>query len=371
MSPSTQPLSNKRPRLAFALALVLSLLVIAFWNATRLQARFEMLSEPHRSIAIESLSWISFASWRAPLDRVQKALHEEEETAAPAKPPSALKPVTPSDKTGLPLDHASHQHSKTLSEESTFIKPQGEAVPIPVTDLALNALPKLTLSAVPPLEGIVIFAGDSLSMGYGASAQWGLPPKSVVSVMSVGKISTGLTATSYYDWPSRITALCESQAPAAFVLSFGANDLIDLKDAQGHYLRFGSAAWSEAYEARALHTVELAKSCGAKVAWMKLPPMREASYEAKIKQLRLAQEAACKASDACVEPFSGLGKAESLFVEQLTLNNKSHLLRAGDGIHMAPYGYKLASDRALSLLGFQADLVKTQAALLPPAKASP
>lgn len=197
----------------------------------------------------------------------------------------------------------------------------------------------------------VIFAGDSLANGYAAGAARALhESKSLIKSVDEGIISTGLVAKSYFDWQQKIEDLCKKH-PSAIVFSFGSNDPMDMRS-DSTVLRFGTVEWNTAYSERATAIVSTAKACGAKTVWLSLPPMRDLEMQKKAKKLHAAQDKACRLADICVQPFSTLNAHLSeTYQERALLAGKERLLRAQDGIHMAPDGYYAVATQALHGLG--------------------
>jgi hypothetical protein len=328
MSESTPPADTSRNAkgsgsegfAAFYAATALAIAACGMWNAHRLHARAELLADPARAWAQSAVE--SFASpGLLSRERALGALLSESYEASPAL----------AELPALPIKAASQSAPQHLSAAA----------------IAIQA-PRLADHAIET----VVFAGDSLANGYAAGASRALAEfKSKAKALDEGKISTGLVSQSYFDWPARAKALCKSK-PGAMVFSFGSNDPIDMKIG-GAYVRFGSEAWSEAYAARAAAMVEAAHECGARAVWLMLPPMREESMRTKARKISAAQDKACKLADACVRPFEGLGDGlDSSFKERAVVSGKSKLLRAEDGIHMAPEGYYAVAKQALESLGF-------------------
>lgn len=292
----------------FYLGLAAALAAIAFWNSDRLFARADMLSGPERSWSQAGLETMAGEDARSRLGAIQKALSAGFE----ARRPDA--------------------HREAASGAGA-------------------GAPSAALAA--PNEGLsrVFFAGDSLANGYAAAAALALArAKSSVKALDYGRISTGLVSKSYFDWPARVAELCGSK-PSAFVFSFGSNDSMDMREG-AVFVKFGSPAWMEAYGARASSVVELAHACGAKAVWLSLPPMRAVAMSASATVIRRAQARACAQADACVEPFADLSEPLSTeFSEYGAIGGRSRLLRARDGVHMAPEGYLTVARQTLGALG--------------------
>lgn len=321
-------LVNGERRRAFAgfyLGLCGALAALGFWNSDRLMARTDMLAEPVRSWSQAGLETLAPEGTRVRLGAIQKALSTSFET-----PTLALVPRAPS----LAVREAPGAASVAKTETA----------PEPGPGFGSGSGARSAMS-------MVFFAGDSMANGYAAGGASALAKaRSSVKVRDYGKISTGLVSKSYFDWSARVAELCKLK-PSAFVFSLGSNDPMDMREG-AVFVKFGSPAWREAYEARAAGIVASAHACGAKSVWLNLPPVRDPAMSAKAKIIRAAQARACAEADACVDPLSDL--AEPLgreFAEYGSIHGKPRLLRAQDGVHMAPEGYLAVARQALGALG--------------------
>lgn len=308
----------------FYAATLIAIAACGLWNASRLHARAELLSDAARTWAQSAIE--TFApTWLMSRERALGAVLSQ--SYQPQDATITLARINVTDNAG---QHLRSEASPQQHEQNSVSAP-----------------------TINPMD-TVVFAGDSLANGYAAGAARALGEiKSKTKALDEGKISTGLVSQSYFDWPARAKIICASK-PGAIVFSFGSNDPIDMKIG-GVYARFGSSTWTDAYEARAAAMVETAHQCGARAVWLMLPPMREASMQKKAQAIAEAQQKACKLADACIQPFRGLGDGlDQTFKERAMISGKSKLLRAEDGIHMAPEGYYAVAKQALEGLGIHA-----------------
>lgn len=316
--------SRLRAFAGFYLGLCTALAGIGFWNSERLMARADMLAEPARSWSQAGLDTMASEGARARLGAIQKVLLMGFEA------PALL-----------------------LAQREPGLAVGAEPAAASVARAKVGAGGAGTGAGSGGAMSMVFFAGDSLANGYAAGGSAALvKAKSSVKARDYGKVSTGLVSKSYFDWSARVAELCKSK-PSAFVFSFGSNDPMDMREG-AVFVKFGSAAWREAYGSRAAGVVAAAHACGAKAVWLNLPPMRAQAMSGNAKIIRAAQERACSEADACVDPFSDL--AEPLgkeFAEYGSIDGKRRLLRAQDGVHMAPEGYLTVARQALEALGVE------------------
>ena len=304
--------SQKNVIQAFATAAFCGIAVFAA-NCNELRARVELLPESQRSFAGAFFEG-PFAEGLLQKNAQLAALFSPSPSAAPAaQAPEALARAAAAD---------------SLSEAHQA--PQASFSPA-----SLNK------------EKTIAFLGDSFANGYAASAKPFAPQG--YKTKDFGRHSTGLTVKSYFDWQAQTEKVCQTERPEIMVFAFGANDAQDIKTDKG-YLRFGSPAWADEYEKRASRIAQTAKSCGAKFAWLELPPMRESKYNDKMLVIKAAQAKACSASDACIKPDPVFGECCQNFAESGLINGKRKPLRASDGIHLSADGYAIYSKKAIASL---------------------
>lgn len=315
MNPHDDSILTRQFSLAY-LSLSFVLLGIGFWNSDRLFARSEFIqNESQRIWASALIDTIAPESLRPRLRSIQLALSSD----FPSPSKIALAQQEPSTILAeQPVLKANHDNSTTTKNNE-------------ITN--------------------VIFAGDSLANGYAAGAARALhESKSAAKSVDEGKISTGLVSKSYFDWQRKVEDLCKKH-PSAIVFSFGSNDPMDMRSGAA-ILRFGTDEWTAAYSDRATTVVSTAKACGAKTVWLSLPPMRDIEMQKKAKKLNAAQYKACRLADVCVQPFSSINaNLSEAYQDRARLAGKERLLRAQDGIHMAPDGYYAVASQALHGLG--------------------
>lgn len=338
-----------------ALAYALVCLALLMWNSARLWARAEPLPDPWRELAQMSINWLAPEPLRDRLACLQAplALDFDASEACHPRPGPAVAPPPPTPPAQMAPGSSGSTPPSTLPPSS----PAGSSASPP--SAANGARP--SSSSIPDRSSI-IFAGDSLANGYAAGGELALRESgSARPAVDAGRISTGLVNVSYHDWPAQARRLC-SQKPAAFVFSFGSNDPMDLRDGGARH-KFGSPEWIEAYAARAEAMVRIAHACGAKAAWVELPPMRDPSFESKMIPIRKAQARACSLADACLRPFSDLDDALTReFRSQTQVGSHLEPLRAADGVHMTPQGYLHVARLALRDLGLLGERAVAQQA---------
>lgn len=114
----------------------------------------------------------------------------------------------------------------------------------------------------------ITVAGDSISVGLGASLRTAEADRSVVKV--IGEAGTGLARPDRFDWPARLAKLAREFPPNVLVLSLSSNDAQDLTDATGSVVaRAGDAkAWDAEYTRRLAAAIEPFRTTGTTVVWV-------------------------------------------------------------------------------------------------------
>jgi len=122
--------------------------------------------------------------------------------------------------------------------------------------------------AVPAEEYKVTVAGDSISVGLGASLRNAVDPD--VTVKVIGEGGTGLARPDNFDWPTRLETLARDFPPQVLVLSLGSNDAQDLTDSQGNSVvtMADADAWDAEYRRRLAQAFDAFEGTDTTVVWV-------------------------------------------------------------------------------------------------------
>jgi lysophospholipase L1-like esterase len=125
-----------------------------------------------------------------------------------------------------------------------------------------------TAAADPTEEPKVTVAGDSISVGLGASLREAVDDGVVVKVIGSG--GTGLARPDNFDWPARFEELARDFPPEVLVLSLGSNDAQDLADGGGGTVATmaDEDGWDEEYRARLARSFDAFADTGTRVVWV-------------------------------------------------------------------------------------------------------
>lgn len=118
-----------------------------------------------------------------------------------------------------------------------------------------------------PVDKVTV-AGDSISVGLGASLRAAIDP--AVDVTVIGEEGSGLARPDRFDWPARLEQLAVEFPPDVLVLSLSSNDSQDLADEDGEVVVGTSdeAAWDLEYSARLARAFDAFEGTGTTVLWV-------------------------------------------------------------------------------------------------------
>ncbi|WP_051304514.1 SGNH/GDSL hydrolase family protein [Chitinilyticum litopenaei] len=239
-------------------------------------------------------------------------------------------------------------------------------LPLLLSGLCMAAVPQQAQSRKPALDQPagtpampsaapqrVLAVGDSLMGGVAQMLAWRIKRdgRRELQLLDRHKLSSGLVNRKFYDWPAQLERLLAEHKPATVLIMLGGNDAgMNIRD-NGRTLSFGGDAWQDAYRQRVSAMIDLAKSRGARVVWLGLPPMEKADYNAQIQlQNRVYAQAAREAGIPYIDSASLLGDDKGGYVATLSEKGKTVNLRAKDGVHLAPRGGDILARAALAKL---------------------
>jgi lysophospholipase L1-like esterase len=118
-----------------------------------------------------------------------------------------------------------------------------------------------------PAEKVTV-AGDSISVGLGASLRAALDP--AVDVKVIGEEGSGLARPDRFDWPGRLEQLAAEFPPDVLVLSLSSNDAQDLADDDGEVVVGfdDQPAWDLEYASRLARSFDAFEDTGTTVLWL-------------------------------------------------------------------------------------------------------
>ncbi len=233
--------------------------------------------------------------------------------------------------------------------------PAGAAAPAPVDAAPVDAAdifgaridpPSARLFAARPVPagaggrpGSILVVGDSFAVGVGMLLAPTLKKKGI-KLAARGKTSSGLNSPRFYNWEKALARFLKNDRPDALVVMIGGNDANNGD---------GSAKWTENYRKKASRFLNLAEKADVPVCWVALPPMKNKTFDKKVRAANRAGRRACMETGGCgyVEADKLFGDAAGRYVRKKTLHGKTVSLRAKDGVHLTTAGYRLVCDAVM------------------------
>lgn len=162
--------------------------------------------------------------------------------------------------------------------------------------LLLLALPETARAQeeVSPALTRVLVLGDAIGGGLGAGLTRVAEAtgKYVVSIRL--NEESGLARPEVYDWTASVPKILGSRTYDVIVVMLGTNDTQPIRQ-DGMRIPVGTPEWAEAYGGQVDRLLSALQSSGARILWVGPPPMREAEYDAAIKDVAEIQRQRTKA----------------------------------------------------------------------------
>jgi hypothetical protein len=181
--------------------------------------------------------------------------------------------------------------------------------------------------------------GDSLGddLEYGLRHELQFTPG--LKLIQRNKVSTGLSASWFYNWPAHLKTFLHAHHPNLVVIMFGANDEQAL-DVDGVSRPFGSPKWRSAYIARVRKIDQLVTKAGAYAFWVGLPIAAPKSYSQGLKALNaIYRQVALSTPGVTFQPmWQLLATKGGNYRGGADVNGVQSALRVSDGIHFTSTG---------------------------------
>jgi hypothetical protein len=214
-------------------------------------------------------------------------------------------------------------------------------------DAGLPPLP--TPTAASPLR--VLEIGDSLGEDLGFQLQTDLPATGVATLAMDSQGDTGLANTSYYDWTQHLESDIEASHPQIVVIFLGANDGQGF-DVNGVAEQFGTPEWISAYTQRVDTMIEECNHAGARVVWVGMPPMQDASLNSEVQQLDgIYWKQTLMFHGTMYLPSSTVLAPNGVFTFSLPNSaGESVVVRTPDGVHLTSPGAALLATYVINAI---------------------
>jgi uncharacterized protein len=251
----------------------------------------------------------------------------------------------------LGISWVTDQVERTLGVEdgARAVQPPAEPLPTlppqgdPDPDVGTNSG---GLPALPPLgEGKlrIVVVGDSLAVGLSRALSASVVPARV-RVVNQGRLASGLARPDAFNWPTEVERIGRAFRPHVVVVMLGSNDSQPIGLPRGRVVPLFTREWVEAYRRQIARLISAAARNEALVVWAGLPPMRDGFRNVWAKRLNehfelvTADRPGVELIDTW-EAFAGRGGPYRAYLRDA--RGRTHLVRAGDGVHLSAIGYRM------------------------------
>ena len=217
------------------------------------------------------------------------------------------------------------------------------------TPTTAPANPKMP-TAAQPLR--VLIVGDSIGLDLGGPLQSDLAGTGVVNAALDARESTGLTRPDYFNWPTELTSDIAQVHPQVVVIMIGGNDAQDFPGPPD--VPYTSPEWNTLYAQRVAQFMQIAKSGGATVIWVGMPPMENPGLSAQMQDVNAVvqqQAVATKPPVVFLSTDKTLGTPQGGYTAFVT-NAAGQVInvRAPDGTHLTVGGGSVVADQVIAQL---------------------
>lgn len=193
---------------------------------------------------------------------------------------------------------------------------------------------------------VVFFAGDSLMQAVAPHVQKWLSDGYGIKTINLSKQSTGLTYSSFFNWPQTIERTLNNNPHIKIMVMFlGPNDPWDVPDPRNgsRFISFASAQWESMYRSRIKTIMDTAQQHQVTVLWLTPPDMRRNKLNEQMIYLRkLTTDEVSKNHGYIMDTRAMLGSNGGKFNDTLTeADGKKIKTRSPDGIHFTVSGQKI------------------------------
>lgn len=207
-----------------------------------------------------------------------------------------------------------------------------------------------TGSAARPVR--ILLTGDSLMEGLGPQMQEALDGYKNITIIPIGKKSTGLSRPDFYNWPAVLEQNLKKHRPNIVVMWVGTNDPQNIYGKKG----LGepcSIEWQKAYYDKLMEIVKLTRRYRARLIFMGPPVMDKEPLNSQLIVINRIMSWTSRNNRAgFLDTRRILADKNGKYRHRGILKNgKAATLRTPDKIHITAAGNDLVMDRLLPYMG--------------------
>lgn len=242
---------------------------------------------------------------------------------------------------------AEQEKQAKLAQAQAEVEPQAQ--PNPTMQPVKSSEPKthIMLSAGQK----VLFAGDSMMQGVAPWVMRKLKSDYQIDSMDLSKQSTGLSYSSFFDWPATIEKTLKDQPNiGALVIYLGANDpwaVPNPANKAAKYIDFATDEWVVLYHQKMNRILDNAKSHGVQVIWITPPTMKKPKLNEQMKILTEIMHKGIDKTEVVVIDSKPLMSPTDAYTDSITIGEKTVKVRTADGIHFTTDGQKHLANHIL------------------------
>lgn len=201
------------------------------------------------------------------------------------------------------------------------------------------------LAATPALPAASAFKvyvfGDSLGHGLWSGLYRAFRDNKQIKVVKKTKISTGFGIPSKYNWNRNLDKLIKNKKVHYAAVMIGANDWGGARSKR-RWHNIGTPGWQKIYGQRIEDFMRKLKAANIKSYWVGLPVMRKSRFRKSAKILNdIYRQKAAVTGVVFIESWSHFAdKAGNYKAYGPDIEGRKRLLRANDGTHFTPAGYR-------------------------------
>ena len=202
-----------------------------------------------------------------------------------------------------------------------------------------------------PQEQRALLAGDSLMESLGPQMRAELSGYSNLTFIPIGKKSTGLARTDFYNWPRVLEEHLRSDRPHVVVMWVGTNDPQAIYGMPGAG-EVGSRTWMAAYQGKIAEVARLTRSYGARFILMGPPVVSDARTDAQLAAISRLMQRVCQRADVpFIDTRAALADAKGRFcAEGRMADGRLTPIRTADGVHITAAGNRIVMKHLLPVL---------------------
>lgn len=190
----------------------------------------------------------------------------------------------------------------------------------------------------------VVVIGDSLAVGLWQGLHKNLQntQKPAFNVVREAKVNTGLVRSDRFDWPRHVEKLAKRSDFQAAVIMFGGNDAQSIRTTGKRY-HYKTPGWEEHYRQRIDRVITAFKKKDVVLYWVGLPNIKKSERREDYLHVNAIFKERAEANGVrFIDTWDVTNDENGHFRPHgKTIDGKKALLRAKDGIHFTPEGYRI------------------------------